>query len=791
MTSLHRPIVGTLAALATLLLLGGSAAHAQSITGVSAVKNAGNSADNFQDELIVSFQRTTTLAVTTNNGTVIRTRYAEVVGADVGIFSGQTNTQATDYNVNFNVTAPGAYDLVVTTSLNGAFTIVDDGDGPGTADMTGVTGTQTGGTGLLGTLNLTDPGGPTTSGNTGFTRTSSATIQGTSNGASIGHTLRFTWTASCSSSNGFLGGGDECAVRLGLPTTHGNETAGKYPGIGPRVQANDGHFVTVSLVSLCGDATVQGSRGEQCDLGTGVNGTPGTCCTTSCQLAANGTGCRAAAGMCDVAESCDGSSPTCPADGKSTALCRGVAGVCDVAENCNGVSNVCPPDTFLGSSTVCRAAAGLCDAPETCNSAGPNCPPDGVRPNGFTCRGAAGLCDLAETCNGSSKLCPADLFVPLGTSCRNAAGVCDVAETCNGVSSACPSDAVRPSSTVCRPTAGVCDQAENCDGFTISCPADNFLGSTSGSFVCRPSAGACDLQEVCNGSGTACPADAKSTAPCRASAGVCDVAESCDGVSNACPGNAFLPSSTVCRPAGPACDLPESCTGSGAACPADSGLPDTDSDTVCDADDNCQSVANPSQANNDSDPLGDACDPCTNIAPTVQSKSKLQLTKVLAPANDDKLTFSSYFTGMPSAPTINPLANGARFLIIDDTGAIPVDVTIPGGAYNSVTKVGWKVNGSNTSFTYKNAGTSVPLINGINKVQVKTYPSTPGKVKTQVKGKNGTYAINPANLPLVGTIVIDVPFASTGQCGEAMFPLAPPAKPSCIALSGGNTVKCK
>ena len=54
----------------------------------------------------------------------------------------------------------------------------------------------------------------------------------------------------------------------------------------------------------------------------------------------------------------------------------------------------------------------------------------------------------------------------------------------------------------------------------------------------------------------------------------------------------------------------------------------------------------------------------------------------------------------------------------------------------------------------------------------------------------GRKPINGANLPLVGTIVIDVPYATTGQCGEAKFTATPPAKPSCLT-SGGKTVKCK
>jgi hypothetical protein len=52
--------------------------------------------------------------------------------------------------------------------------------------------------------------------------------------------------------------------------------------------------------------------------------------------------------------------------------------------------------------------------------------------------------------------------------------------------------------------------------------------------------------------------------------------------------------------------------------------------------------------------------------------------------------------------------------------------------------VGSQVNGSGTSWTYKNAGNPVPLVNGIQKMQLKKLSSPPGKFKFGVKGKNGT-----------------------------------------------------
>src|SRR5207237_1626351 len=76
--------------------------------------------------------------------------------------------------------------------------------------------------------------------------------------------------------------------------------------------------------------------------------------------------CRAAAGACDVAESCTGMGAACPIDLKSTAICRPAAGECDAAETCDGVSNDCPADAFQPSTVVCRPSAKPCDAAENC-----------------------------------------------------------------------------------------------------------------------------------------------------------------------------------------------------------------------------------------------------------------------------------------------------------------------------------------------------------------------------------------------------------------------------------------
>src|SRR5438477_3428997 len=103
--------------------------------------------------------------------------------------------------------------------------------------------------------------------------------------------------------------------------------------------------------AACGDGHVD--AGEQCDLGA-QNGQSGSCCTSSCTFATVATVCRASTGACDPAETCTGSSDTCPPDALSPAgtVCHTATNECDLTDTCSGTSPTCPTAVKL-AGTAC------------------------------------------------------------------------------------------------------------------------------------------------------------------------------------------------------------------------------------------------------------------------------------------------------------------------------------------------------------------------------------------------------------------------------------------------------
>ena len=217
----------------------------------------------------------------------------------------------------------------------------------------------------------------------------------------------------------------------------------------------------------------------------------GNACTTS-DTCSGGTCVGGAAPDCDdsnpcTVDTCNPGTGCVHTPGNAGALCRAAAGICDTAETCDGTNAACPADQFLPNTTECRATTGECDPAEMCTGSAAACPADAFTPSGTACTADSNVCTL-DQCDGAGACThPAG---NAGTECRASADVCDVAETCTGTDTACPVDGFAANTVVCRASAGDCDLADTCTGSSAACPAD--AKSTA---QCRASAGVCDIAE--------------------------------------------------------------------------------------------------------------------------------------------------------------------------------------------------------------------------------------------------------------------------------------------------------
>src|SRR5438094_10544712 len=410
--------------------------------------------------------------------------------ADTGVGSTHDTSGTAIHTITFNASAVGGYRIDISQSRVGSVARSSDASNcDGQAHIGAVTGNSNVAfssntlTSSAPAVDINNGGGDA---HTDLSQGGAAQLFRFSGGVTQGHSLSFTWSGSVRSNS------CEASVRLGESsgTTAGCSVCG-YPGNPSRTQSSDGHFITVSFTSLCGNGTVESAAGEDCD--TGIAGS--VCCGSNCKFLTSSTTSRGAADECDLAEVCSGTAATCPADAKKTAgtACSSDGNPCSV-DQCNGSSNACTHTTAATAGTVCRTGSGdACDPTETCTGSSTSCPADVEQSSSFTCRAAGGECGLAENCTGvAGATCPADAKKPNGTACTDDGNPCTT-ETCNGSSNLCqhpPGNA----GTVCRTGSGdVCDPDETCTGSSSTCPADVVQPNT---FTCRSAAGECDLADT-------------------------------------------------------------------------------------------------------------------------------------------------------------------------------------------------------------------------------------------------------------------------------------------------------
>ena len=162
-------------------------------------------------------------------------------------------------------------------------------------------------------------------------------------------------------------------------------------------------------------------------------------------------------------------------------------------------------------------------------------------------------------------------------------------------------------------------------------------------------------------------------------------------------------------------------------------------------------------------PLGPC--PLACASPVTLTDSVIRITHIDTPPGDDSLAFNGrMLITHPFDPPLDPITNGVGIVITDQLGTSVLDATIPGGDYDSQTKVGWRLSSTGKRWRYINKG-STPA-DGITSIVIKNlFSRQPGLIDFSIKGRRGDYVVAPPAMTLTGTLVLDPPTAETGQCG--------------------------
>jgi hypothetical protein len=130
------------------------------------------------------------------------------------------------------------------------------------------------------------------------------------------------------------------------------------------------------------------------------------------------------------------------------------------------------------------------------------------------------------------------------------------------------------------------------------------------------------------------------------------------------------------------------------------------------------------------------------------------------PGSRGRLTLPS-----PVDPPFDPVARGARVRVEDQSGEAILDDTVPGGAFDPATSVGWRHDPDRGRWVFTHPGR-----HGIRQLILKRDASAQNDVRFMAKVHLPSASVpTTERLPLRGTMVVEAPVAREGQCGEIAF----------------------
>ncbi len=168
---------------------------------------------------------------------------------------------------------------------------------------------------------------------------------------------------------------------------------------------------------------------------------------------------------------------------------------------------------------------------------------------------------------------------------------------------------------------------------------------------------------------------------------------------------------------------------------------------------------------------------CADGAPL--ERARLLLDKLDRAPGAQRFTLKGRLAvALPLSPPLDPMTRGFSLRVTDGSGALLLNVEIPGGP-------GWEQAG--TGFRYRDD----TGLSGIDRVSLREVRRRRGDfVKVHVAGRSLDLPPTDPVLPLVAQLSLDPDAPATQQCGETGF-LAAPERPSCRSAKSGERVVCR
>ncbi len=158
-------------------------------------------------------------------------------------------------------------------------------------------------------------------------------------------------------------------------------------------------------------------------------------------------------------------------------------------------------------------------------------------------------------------------------------------------------------------------------------------------------------------------------------------------------------------------------------------------------------------------------------------QNKLRLRKVGdAGTGNERILFRGIFDVDPTA-TIDPIATGLQFQMLDSAAGALIDVTLPGVSFD-VGGFGWVVNAGQTVWDWRDRDGKV---SGLKRLILKRHGSS---ARISLFGQQLTFPL--PTLPITIRVVLPGVGGAAETCGEEVFP-----DTECFFRNQGNKLICR